>query len=155
MQLVISCFTPIEQLDRCQWHHSKDIDYFVSSAYYFLHLGELPRDTQDSSFERILTRVWISWDPYKVKVFYWKLLQDQIPTRVNLFNRGICSGLGDFHCHFCSGVIESSSHLFVTCEAVGSIWYRIFRWLGQVMVLPKDLGTFFICLVLMVVCLGL
>lgn len=38
---------------------------------------------------------------------------------------------------------DSVSHLFVTCEIVSSVRYRVFRWLGRQVATHQDLMVFF------------
>ena len=61
---------------------------------------------------RSLKASWESSAPLKVQVFLWLLLQDRIPTRVNLMRRGVLSVVEDT-CTCCSNSPESVSHLFL------------------------------------------
>ncbi|MCI05881.1 cytochrome P450, partial [Trifolium medium] len=58
------------------------------------------------------------------------LHQDRVPTRQILRKRRVLVGTTDTSCVFCGAVEESVDHLFVSCERVSPIWYRITRWLG-------------------------
>lgn len=69
--------------------------------------------------------VWKSWAPSKVVVFFWQLLLDKIPTRLNLVRRGVPlpeEGLG-----------------FLSCPSIFSVWYQVSRWLRWDFVLPFGL----------------
>ncbi|MCI60666.1 cytochrome P450, partial [Trifolium medium] len=71
-------------------------------------------------------------------VFSLQLLQDRIPTRVNLFRRGVLPDPGGTICVFCGVYGECSAHLFVTCAILSYVWYSIARWLGWEVVMPRD-----------------
>lgn len=141
--LVINKCIPSLQPNKWWWHHSKDGIYSVSSAYSFLLCQKIPSDLHESPMDQALHLVWCSLAPSKVCVFSWKLLQDQIPTREDLLKRAIPLVLGSILCPFRSVATKTSSRLFVTYEMVVLVLYRIFRWLGWVMILPRDSMTLF------------
>jgi hypothetical protein len=43
----------------------------------------------------------------------------------------------------CVGTVESSTHLFLRCPSIISVWYEIFRWIGVVIVIPPSLSLLF------------
>lgn len=66
-------------------------------------------------------------DPHsKVVVFFWKLIQEKVSTRYDMFR---CRALVD--CDFFGPVCERRdelvTRLFVTCNIPMSVWYDIFR----------------------------
>lgn len=61
--------------------------------------------------------------------------------RVNLLKRWVLVSFRTISCPFCSALIDSSSHLFVTYKVASSV--RIFRWLGWCVVFPRDILTLF------------
>lgn len=88
-------------------------------------------------------------------VFSWKLLHDMISTRDNALKMRIEIDSEGVSCSLCSRFLESSSHLFITCEEVVSMWYMIFKWLGWSVVSKDYLTLFFICFSKVVIRLGL
>ncbi|GAU31138.1 hypothetical protein TSUD_212450 [Trifolium subterraneum] len=78
----------------------------------------------------ILATVWDSWATSKVIVFSWQLLQDRVPTKQNLQRRGVMVGAINTLCVFCGAVEESVDHLFVSCDQISPVWYRVSRWVG-------------------------
>jgi hypothetical protein len=52
-------------------------------------------------------------------------------------------GTTDTLCVFCGAVEESVDHLFVSCEHISPIWYRISRWLGFEYVSPNRIVQVF------------
>jgi len=82
--------------------------YSIKSAY-----GYLSRVISEGSplikiWSLFLARVWKSKASSKVATFAWQLLQDRLPTCLNLFWRGITEDLGSVVCAFC-GVVEESA----------------------------------------------
>lgn len=73
---------------------------------------------------------WIKWSPPKINAFIWKLLQDRIPTRVNLRKRKILHEEVKACCILCDAEEEeSSSHLFFRCTFSSKIWSCLGKWL--------------------------
>ncbi|XP_048494373.1 uncharacterized protein LOC125494701 [Beta vulgaris subsp. vulgaris] len=54
-----------------------------------------------------------------MKMFYWKLANGALATRVNLRKRKI---LSETPCPFCGDEEESNTHLFKDCEVTMRIW---------------------------------
>ncbi|GJR46213.1 RNA-directed DNA polymerase, eukaryota, reverse transcriptase zinc-binding domain protein [Tanacetum coccineum] len=66
--------------------------------------------------------------PIKINIHIWRLIQDRLPTRCNLDNRGI-----DIHskrCPVCDEDLETTQHLFVDCFLAKSLWKKISSWWG-------------------------
>jgi hypothetical protein len=111
--------------------------FSVKSTYLVLDKRAMPQRILSGEDIENLARVWDSWASPKVIVFSWQLLQDRIPTRQNLRRRRVLVGTTDTSCAFCGAVGESVDHLFVSCDRVSPIWYRITRWLGIEYVSPN------------------
>lgn len=118
---MISSFTPSVERDVWKWRESSDGIYYVSSAYSHLLIRAFPLDCPIGIVDLVLLDISCSWDPSKVIVFSWQVLQDRILTRVNLLKRGAFFTFGIFSFPFCSLRIESTSHLFVTCDIATSV----------------------------------
>lgn len=43
----------------------------------------------------------------------------------------------------CDEYIRLASHMFVTCSLSANMWYKIFRWLRRIVVLPKNILVLF------------
>ncbi|GLU12194.1 hypothetical protein SLE2022_288940 [Rubroshorea leprosula] len=96
--------------DFWSWKHDSKGNYSTKSAYSLLNISiEEPGSIQ-------FNKIWNSTVPLKVSAFVWKLLQDRIPTGESLLKRGMAGGEPHFACIFCGKQIESTSHLFFTCE---------------------------------------
>ncbi|GKV45849.1 hypothetical protein SLEP1_g52884 [Rubroshorea leprosula] len=111
--------------DFWSWKHDSKGNYSTKSAYSLLNNSiKEPGSIQ-------FNKIWNSKVPLKVSAFVWKLLQDRIPTGENLLKRGMAGGELDFACIFCGKYIESTSHLFFTCEVTWAVWQVFYAWWGQ------------------------
>ncbi|GJU81223.1 RNA-directed DNA polymerase, eukaryota, reverse transcriptase zinc-binding domain protein [Tanacetum coccineum] len=64
--------------------------------------------------------------PIKVNVHAWKVKIDGLPTRLNISRRGI--DIESILCPMCGKAIESTSHIFFTCQTSKEILRKISRW---------------------------
>nr|GEX18753.1 integrase, catalytic region, zinc finger, CCHC-type, peptidase aspartic, catalytic [Tanacetum cinerariifolium] len=69
---------------------------------------------------------WIEAVPIKVNVHAWKVKLDGLPTRLNISRRGI--DIEPILCPMCGKTIESTSHIFFTCQISSEILRKISRW---------------------------
>jgi len=95
----------------------------VKSAYNHLTSSDV---TIDDRCNHIL---WLKQIPLKVNIFIWRLFQDRLATKMNLFRRNIL----DYNDSFCSaacGLVENQDHLFFSCAFYGQLWLLISGWLG-------------------------
>ena len=67
--------------------------------------------------------------PLKVVLFAWRLFRDRLPTKDNLLRRGVINHASQTCVAGCD-LVESSSHLFLHCNILGSVWHSIYRWIG-------------------------
>jgi len=75
------------------------------------------------------TLAWHKQVPQKVSIVAWRLLQDRLPTKINLQRRGIAQ-VTDTRCVSGCGKEETTSHLFLHCHVFGAIWQHIRSWIG-------------------------
>ncbi|GKE40230.1 RNA-directed DNA polymerase, eukaryota, partial [Tanacetum coccineum] len=104
--------------DRCFWDLNGEGVFQVKDVRSVLDETFLPK-------ENIPTR-WVKSIPIKVNVFVWKLVQDRIPTRLNLMSRNIF--VPSVECPVCNNDSESSSHLFFGCQVAKEVLKLICRW---------------------------
>ncbi|GKV44689.1 hypothetical protein SLEP1_g51849 [Rubroshorea leprosula] len=119
--------------DLWEWQHNKDGRYTTKSAYKALSDGngvEQPR--------RVSQMVWNSLIPTKISIFVWQLLQNKIPTRSNLFKRGILKNPEECKCIFYGVENEDSNHLFIHCKIASDLWRDCYKWWGIRTVQDKD-----------------
>ncbi|GJR21949.1 RNA-directed DNA polymerase, eukaryota, partial [Tanacetum coccineum] len=56
----------------------------------------------------------------------WKVMMDSLPTRFNISRRGIC--IDSILCAICNTGVETSRHLFFSCELARDVMNLIIRW---------------------------
>ncbi|GJX31621.1 RNA-directed DNA polymerase, eukaryota, partial [Tanacetum coccineum] len=69
---------------------------------------------------------WVKEVPIKINIHAWKVINDYLPTRFNLSRRGM--DIGTIVCPMCNCMVESSRHLFFSCELSKQIMCKISRW---------------------------
>ena len=106
-----------------RWQLDHSAGYIVSSAYQLLTSQDNPQ------VDRAEALVWHKHVPLKVSIFAWRLLWNRLPTRTNLVHRGILSG-AVAGCLSGCGDIETSQHLFISCDFYGTLWHKVRSWLG-------------------------
>ncbi|XP_004514417.1 uncharacterized protein [Cicer arietinum] len=119
--------------DKWSWNNTQGVSYSLKEAYYVL---------QKEFFASINTPLFqdLVWHPFvqaKVSLFMWRLFQDKLPTKENLFRRGIIS-VEDQQCLAGCGEVEIVSHLFFVCPLFGSVWYGVLNWFALFGVFHKD-----------------
>ncbi|XVE77291.1 hypothetical protein DITRI_Ditri13aG0050600 [Diplodiscus trichospermus] len=87
--------------------------------------------------------IWIGFAPPKVEVLCLQLMRRRVAVRSNLAKRGLMQW-SEALCPFCRMELESSEHLFISCELVWRIWsYGIKLW-GLSRVVSKDFRRLFL-----------
>jgi len=110
--------------------------YTVSGAYRVLTSG-LPPITHVPA-----DQLWRKDVPLKVSVFAWRLFRNKLPSKTNLFRRGIIP----FEAQWCvsgCGHQESESHLFLTCSLFGQFLQLVRSWLGVYSADPSNIQDHF------------
>jgi hypothetical protein len=62
--------------------------------------------------------------------FSWKVLQDRIPTKINLARRNVLQPGANLNRALCNDGEDSSSHIFLHCDVVFKVWDMFVRWLN-------------------------
>ncbi|GKD26607.1 RNA-directed DNA polymerase, eukaryota, reverse transcriptase zinc-binding domain protein [Tanacetum coccineum] len=104
--------------DRWTWSLEGSGDFSVSSVRKVIDAVYLPRGSVKSR--------WIKEVPLKINIHAWKVTNDYLPTRLNLSRRGI--DIESIVCPMCNSMVESSRHLFFSCEFSNQIMCKIMRW---------------------------
>ena len=86
--------------------------------------------------------LWHKDVPLKVVLFAWHLFRDRLPTKDNLFCRGVIDQAYRLCVSDC-GSLESSNHLFLHCNFFSFVWHFIHRWLGLSVVAPFQVSDHF------------
>ncbi|XP_050217692.1 uncharacterized protein LOC126668545 [Mercurialis annua] len=110
--------------DRVIWHHNKDGIYTVKSGYHLV-INEKKERLQPNHNASWNHRVLVDWKwlwemklPNKLKVFFWKLLWNGLPTGEELNKRLNTSHL----CPHCNQ-IENNLHLFFKFHFAERVWF--------------------------------
>ncbi|GKV47213.1 hypothetical protein SLEP1_g54131 [Rubroshorea leprosula] len=119
---LLQTIQPIKgQKDRWKWRHDKGA-YSAKSGYQALSSDQHERRNS------LYKRVWCRLVPTKVCAFVWKAIQDRIPSKMNLYRRGIVQNLNLATCTLCNGCIEDTNHLFLHCNFAYSVWSKCLQW---------------------------
>lgn len=119
--------SPLKNMaDSCCWKPDSNNGFFVKSAYGVL-LGLRCNVSFDPLFCFACNLL-----PSKVSIFAWRLLQNKLPTKESLANKGVFGPNGAVTCVFCSKDVENHSHLFFTCGFVYKVWMAVNLWSGAV-----------------------
>jgi len=73
--------------------------------------------------------IWRKQVLLKVSIFAWRLLRDRLPTKNNLVARGIISHEARLCVSGC-GCVETTQHLFHSCNVFSSLWNLVRSWIG-------------------------
>lgn len=78
----------------------------------------------------ILKLIWSKISALKTSAMAWKLVQDRLPTRMNLMKRNILPQNGNINGPLCNLHPVTVAHLFIECIVTSKIWYACYNWLG-------------------------
>nr|XP_043615741.1 uncharacterized protein LOC122587633 [Erigeron canadensis] len=112
--------TIVNTPDKWIWDCNQDKDFTVKGVRNHIDNTWLPRHYRATRWNKIVLR--------KVNIFIWRVLKDRIPTRFNLWFRGIHNN--SRVCSCCNNGIETLHHLFAHCPMAMKVWSKIARWLG-------------------------
>lgn len=122
------------------WEGERHGLYTVRSAYRAL----VEKETQERDFKSgqpshsagnnnpLWRKIWKIKVPPKVRVFWWRVAHDFIPSRANLFHRHI-ERLGT--CEFCGAYEETTFHALTECTFARQFWRKLTEITG--IKLPK------------------
>jgi ribonuclease HI len=108
--------------DKLVWRATKSGMFTVRSAYHLekerrvLQYGAGSTDAEQTGLWRFLWRLGV---PNSTKVFLWRACHNILPTKDNLFKRGIVQDDG---CPFCLQVTESVGHILWECPSSCDVW---------------------------------
>jgi hypothetical protein len=107
------------------WEPEKNGVYSVRSAYRLLDTARI-RETNiqyaSTSGSNVWRMVWKLKVPPKIKVFWWRVLHEFIPSRQILHRRHIEPIA---HCEVCGSDSESMRHVLVDCSIAKTFWFHI------------------------------
>uniref|UniRef100_A0A803PCT3 RNase H type-1 domain-containing protein n=1 Tax=Cannabis sativa TaxID=3483 RepID=A0A803PCT3_CANSA len=111
--------------DKLIWHHSDTGFYTVKTGYHLaVSLDSMDEHSSSSSHRHWWNRLWSLRLPKKVKIFAWRLVNDALPTSVNLAHRKITPFTA---CTLYKCGWESAGHAIFCCDRAKAVWKK-FRY---------------------------
>lgn len=111
------------QRDILVWHFSKSGYFSIRSAYHLAlnkRMEEIRGSSSSGSSSHVMwKKVWHLKVPHKKRHFLWHALNDYLPTRWKLWNRGI-GETGE--CPRCGFKAEKGVHALLYCPAAIAMW---------------------------------
>jgi ribonuclease HI len=112
------------QPDCLTWDGTTDGNYTVKAGYQAIMEWEDNSDVDRASTSNQNTDNWKNlWKlniPPKCSHIIWRILNEAIPTKANLFKRSIrCDPL----CPMCHNHLETTDHIFLQCEWAKLVWF--------------------------------
>ncbi|GJY36767.1 RNA-directed DNA polymerase, eukaryota [Tanacetum coccineum] len=104
--------------DRWTWSLTNSSEYTVASARSLIDSRLLPKGDMKTR--------WIRYVPIKVNTLAWKVMTNSLPTRFNISRRGI--DIDTMSCVKCDLGVETTNHLFFTCDMAKQFSNLIARW---------------------------
>lgn len=134
-----------QEIDVWRWKLEESGVFSVKSAYMRLEESVLREDLWDEEEKRVFEDMWKSSAPSKVVAFVWKALRNRIAAKDNLVLRNVLPPDASILCVLCNRDEESSSHLFLHCEVVRSVWLRLMGWMNCSFIIPPNLFVHWDC----------
>jgi hypothetical protein len=125
--------------DKWVWSVEDDGVFSVKSCYSLLSRRAVSLVDIPAVHNFVFQRIWKSVAPLKVNAFFWQALIDKIPSRSNLFRRGVVQEVEDTYCNRCGVSIETTTQILLHCNLASTVWYRVCNWLGNSLVNPPNL----------------
>lgn len=130
--------SPLKQEDKLVWSGSTSGSFTVRSAY-FLEKSYRTRATGECSRAEANRDFWKSiWSLQvqpAVKHFVWKVCNNLLPTKENLFIKNIVS---DPFCPLCQMEEESAGHISWSCPSVMGVWQECSHRVQKLSIMEKD-----------------
>ncbi|PNX54946.1 ribonuclease H, partial [Trifolium pratense] len=130
--------------DRRKWMPNTAGFFTVKSAYVQLP-NRCALEEIDSFTANVLKSLWKNNVPSKVSIFGWRLLLEKLPTRKDLFSKGVVTNNSERSCVLCfkEEEEEDTHHVFVNCCVATQIWNYIFRWMDLSFISSLDVQHHF------------
>lgn len=114
-------------LDRFVW--MGDIKGVFSIKYCVEHFTDKKPSSMPSDIVISINHLWNVNVPHNFLIFGWSFLLNRIPTKDQLFNRGILSEARDLCCVYYSTKLVTLSHLFRCCSHSIGIQNKVYEWI--------------------------
>jgi len=121
--------------DVIAWAHEKHGAYSVKSAYKLLKRNQMEKAmaddnrqasaSGDSTFWKVLWKLNV---PPKVRVFWWRVLHNSLPSKSELKRRHVAR---ESHCEVCGSRDETLLHVFFDCPLAKRFWKEVKKETGM------------------------
>lgn len=134
MTLLLTVSLQVDINDTWIWIPDLLTGYIVRGAYRILTDGTPLNPCGLLVSDDIL---WRKDVPIKVFIFVWRLFGNRLPTKANLFRRGIIH-FEDQMCAGGCGMQETNDHLYLNCGFFDQVWKMVQKWLGAYTTLSSN-----------------
>ncbi|CAM8878686.1 unnamed protein product [Rhodiola kirilowii] len=121
-----------EEEDHIVWTHSEDGRFRVNS----LLKAALEIKRAKNKWDTMSFQVWSGLAPPKVELLVWRIYHESLPTKDNLFKKGVLSVNHNLNCDLCDQHVESVDHLLLQCGWSWKLWSWCIHWWGSYWVAP-------------------
>ncbi|KAF7824053.1 hypothetical protein G2W53_022197 [Senna tora] len=106
--------------DKFIWPFEKHLSYSVKSAYHIISKNMASLSPSTSSTKVNWARIWKLTVTPKIRIFFWRLCHNALPTCLNLGKRGV-QILNE--CPRCRLPNEDTVHTFIGCTWAQLVWF--------------------------------
>ena len=135
MDLITNTHWNRDKSDEWSWVGENVTAYIVQSGYRTI------KEVQDVLQSDCFRVIWDISVPGTIKVFGWRVMLDRQPSKVNLENKGVMVSCN--LCPLCKKEVETTHHLFITCEVAHRLWIKCDNWVGITSVRHNDIANHF------------
>lgn len=131
----------VDKKDEMIWWMDKKGLFTVKSAYFLAQ--QLSNKTEASTsntnhLDKDWRKFWKLKAIPKAKIGVWKMINDSIPSKMNIIKKGIqINPL----CSFCRSFEESTKHILWECKVVKSIWKQFIPLMFGLFALNRETWT--------------
>ena len=121
------------ETDVLAWAFEKHGVYSVRSAYSLLKQEQMEKtlnttkEASGSEDNHAWSSLWKLEVPPKIRVFWWRVLNNSLPSKSELKRRHVAR---ESHCEMCGGEDESLFHIFFDCPFAKRFWREVKRIMG-------------------------
>lgn len=109
--------------DRMIWVYTPKGTFTMNRAYKvalsLAHSKTIEGTSDANSHSQFWQKIWSLWILKKLKTFTWRACQNILPTKANLYSRGV---LDDPTCEACGQTAETSGHLLWDSRHAREVW---------------------------------
>ncbi|RZC16876.1 Formin-like protein 20 [Glycine soja] len=116
--------------DKWIWKEDASGVYSAGSEYKKLMSAQT-----DENQDGVFTELWKVKAPSKAAFFAWRLLEDRLPTKMNLRRRNV--EINDPTCPFCKYKDEDATYIFFSCRKILPFWWKSVSWTNTSGPLPQ------------------